>query len=146
MNIGRAGCSGSERHKAARRRKSQTETVLSTWKRRLISANTNARKYGLKSLHHTGTSHCATRGNMDGTKRSFVCLVIVRFIWQKLSSVERKQMLIVTHIWQLFSQIIGETLLIVTHIWPNHTCSSIVSVACVVLHDQHFLTSLTQMR
>jgi hypothetical protein len=47
--------------------------------------------------------------------------VIVRNIWQKLSSVEHKKMLIVTHFWQLFSHIIGETLLIVTNIWRNRT-------------------------
>jgi hypothetical protein len=48
-------------------------------------------------------------------------VVIVTFIWQKLSSVERKGQLIVTHFWQLFSHIIGETLLIVRNIWRNHT-------------------------
>jgi hypothetical protein len=47
--------------------------------------------------------------------------VIVRNIWQKLSSVERKVTLIVTNFWQLFSQIFGETLLIVTNIWRNQT-------------------------
>ena len=36
-------------------------------------------------------------------------LVIVTDIWQKLSSVEHKQMLIVKNNWQLFSQIIGGT-------------------------------------
>jgi hypothetical protein len=46
-------------------------------------------------------------------------LVIVIFIWQKLSSVERKGTLIVTHFWQLFSQIFSETSLIVTNIWRN---------------------------
>jgi hypothetical protein len=50
-------------------------------------------------------------------------VVIVRNIWQKLSSVERKVTLIVTNFWQLFSQTFGETLLIVTNIWRNHTCS-----------------------
>jgi hypothetical protein len=49
-------------------------------------------------------------------------MVIVRNIWQKLSSVERRVTLIVTHFWQLFPQIFGETLLIVTIIWPNRTC------------------------
>jgi hypothetical protein len=48
-------------------------------------------------------------------------LVIVRNIWQKLSSVEHKMMLIVTYFWQLFSQIIGESILIVINIWPDHT-------------------------
>jgi hypothetical protein len=72
--------------------------------------------------------------------------VIVTHIWQKLSSVERKVTLIVRDFWQLFSQIFGETPLIVTDIWPNHTRSSIVPVTCVVLRDQHFLTSPTQTR
>jgi hypothetical protein len=35
--------------------------------------------------------------------------VIVRNIWRKLSSVERKVTLIVTNFWQLFSEIFGET-------------------------------------
>jgi hypothetical protein len=48
-------------------------------------------------------------------------MMIVRNIWQKLSSVERDDTLIVTDFWQLFSQIFGETLLIVTNIWPNPT-------------------------
>ncbi len=73
-------------------------------------------------------------------------MVIVRNMWQKLSSVERDVAFIVTHFWQLFSQIFGETSLIVTDIWPNHTRSSTVPVTCVVLRDQHFLTSPTQMR
>ena len=47
--------------------------------------------------------------------------MIVRNIWQKLSSIEREGTLIVMNFWQLFSRIFGETLLIVTHIWPNHT-------------------------
>jgi hypothetical protein len=38
--------------------------------------------------------------------------VIVRNIWQKLSSVEHKKMLIVKNYWQLFSQIFGEALLL----------------------------------
>ena len=46
-------------------------------------------------------------------------VVIVRNIWQKLSSVEREKTLIVTHFWQLFSRIFGETSLIVTNIWRN---------------------------
>jgi hypothetical protein len=48
-------------------------------------------------------------------------LVIVRNIWQELSSVERDVTPLVTDFWQLFSHIFGETSLIVTHIWPNHT-------------------------
>jgi hypothetical protein len=36
-------------------------------------------------------------------------VVIVRNIWQKLSSVEHKKMLIVKNYWQLFSHIFGET-------------------------------------
>jgi hypothetical protein len=61
--------------------------------------------------------------------------VIVRNIWQKLSSLERKVTLIVTDFWQLLSRIFGETLLIVTGIWPN-----------LVLERQHFrlLIHLTQ--
>jgi len=47
--------------------------------------------------------------------------VIVRNIWQKLSSVERKVTLIVANFWQVFPQIFGETLLIVTNIWRNRT-------------------------
>ena len=39
-------------------------------------------------------------------------LVIVRFIWQELSNVERKVTLIVTDFWQLLSQIFGETVLV----------------------------------
>jgi hypothetical protein len=50
-----------------------------------------------------------------------ILLVIVTHIWQKLSSVERKETLIVTNFWQLFSRIFGETSLIVTNIWRNHT-------------------------
>jgi hypothetical protein len=53
--------------------------------------------------------------------KNFTKLVIVRNIWQKLSSVERDATLIVTNFWQLFSQIFGETPLIVTNIWRNHT-------------------------
>ena len=49
-------------------------------------------------------------------------MVIVRNIWQKLSSIERRVTLIVTHFWRLFPQIFGETLLIVTNIWRNQTC------------------------
>ena len=45
-----------------------------------------------------------------------ILLVIVRNIWQELSSVERKVTLIVTDFWRLFSQIFGQTLLIVTNI------------------------------
>ena len=55
-------------------------------------------------------------------------------------------MLIVTHYSHFFSHIFGETLLIVTNIWRNRTCSSTAPVACVVLRDQHFLTSPTRMR
>ena len=36
-------------------------------------------------------------------------MVIVRNIWQKLSSVERDVTLIATNFWQLFSHIFGET-------------------------------------
>src|SRR5258708_29218473 len=50
-------------------------------------------------------------------------MVIVTYIWQKLSSVERDVTLIVTDFRQLLSHIFGETLLIVTHIWRNRTCS-----------------------
>jgi hypothetical protein len=46
-------------------------------------------------------------------------LVIVTFIWQKLSNVEHKLMLLVKNYWQLFSHIIGETLLIVRNYWRN---------------------------
>jgi hypothetical protein len=55
--------------------------------------------------------------------------VIVRNIWQKLSSVERKATLIVTNFWQLFSRIIGETLRIVTDIWQNHISFPLVVCA-----------------
>jgi hypothetical protein len=48
-------------------------------------------------------------------------MVIVRNIWQKLSSVEHDITLIVTNFWQLFSQIFGETMLIARNIWPNPT-------------------------
>jgi hypothetical protein len=48
-------------------------------------------------------------------------LVIVTFIWQKLSSVEHKKMLIFRNFWQLFSRIFGETLLIVKIYWRNPT-------------------------
>ena len=72
--------------------------------------------------------------------------MIVTHIGQKLSSVERKVALIVTDFWQLSSRIFGQTSLFGTHIWPNHACSSTVPVVCVVLLDQHFLTSPTQMR
>ena len=71
---------------------------------------------------------------------------MVTHIGQKLSSVKRKVALIVAVFWQLTSRIFGQTSLFGTHIWPNHTCSSTVPVACVVLRDQHFLTSPTQMR
>jgi len=54
--------------------------------------------------------------------KSVIRLVIVRNIWQKLSSVERKEMLVVTDFWQLFPQIFGETSLIVTNIWQSLTC------------------------
>jgi hypothetical protein len=53
--------------------------------------------------------------------KSYNLLVIVTFIWQKLSSVERNGQLIVINFWQLFSHIIGETLLIVRNIWRNQT-------------------------
>jgi len=36
-------------------------------------------------------------------------MVIVTYIWQKLSSVERDVAIIVTDFWQLFSRIFGET-------------------------------------
>jgi hypothetical protein len=49
--------------------------------------------------------------------------VIVRFIWQKLSSVERDFMLIVTHSWQPFSQSIGNTSLIIRKYWQTPTLS-----------------------
>jgi hypothetical protein len=51
-------------------------------------------------------------------------VVIVRFIGQKLSSLEHKNTLIGKNYGQLFSQILGETLLIVTNIGPNpmHLC------------------------
>jgi hypothetical protein len=48
-----------------------------------------------------------------------VILVIVTFIWQKLSNVEHKMIRIVTHHRQLFSSIFGETRLIVRNIWSN---------------------------
>jgi hypothetical protein len=48
-------------------------------------------------------------------------MVVVRDIWQKLSSVEQKKMLIVKNYWQLLSEIIGETLLIVKNNWRNPT-------------------------
>jgi hypothetical protein len=38
-----------------------------------------------------------------------ILAVIVRNIWQKLSSVERELILIVRNFWQLFSRTIGET-------------------------------------
>ena len=47
-------------------------------------------------------------------------MVIVTFIWPKLSSVEHEVARIVTHFWQLFSEIFGETLLMVTHFWQSH--------------------------
>jgi hypothetical protein len=48
-----------------------------------------------------------------------ILAVIVRNIWQKLSSVEREMILIVRNFWQLFSRICGETLLLVTNDWRN---------------------------
>jgi hypothetical protein len=48
-------------------------------------------------------------------------MVIVRNIWQKLSSVERDVTLIATNFWQLFSHIFGETSLNVINIWRNRT-------------------------
>jgi hypothetical protein len=47
----------------------------------------------------------------------FGMVVIVTFIWQKLSSIEHKMMRIVTNYWQLFSSIFGETTIIVRNIW-----------------------------
>jgi hypothetical protein len=55
------------------------------------------------------------------TVRSYIHMVIVTNIWQKLNTVEHKKMLIVIGYWQLFSHIIGETLLIVKNIWRNPT-------------------------
>jgi hypothetical protein len=48
-------------------------------------------------------------------------LVIVRNIWQKLSSFERWDRLIIRNFWRLFPRIFGEILLIVRNIWLNPT-------------------------
>jgi hypothetical protein len=48
-------------------------------------------------------------------------MVIVRNIWQKLSSVEHDVALIVTNFWLLLSEIFSEILLIVRNIWRNPT-------------------------
>ena len=53
--------------------------------------------------------------------KSYIQVVIVTHIWQKLSSVDRDVTLIATDFWQLFSQIFGQTSLIVTNIWLKHT-------------------------
>jgi hypothetical protein len=64
----------------------------------------------------------ARPSNFDYSLSNFeIRLVIVRNIWQKLSSVEHKKMLIVRNFWQLFSHIFGETSLIVRNIWRNRT-------------------------
>ena len=56
-------------------------------------------------------------------------MVIIRFIGQKLSSLEHKNTLIVRKYGQLFSQILGETLLIVTNIGRNCALTHITSAA-----------------
>jgi hypothetical protein len=60
-------------------------------------------------------------------------VVIVTFIWQKLSSVEQKKMLIVTNYWQPFSQIFGETLLTLARFATISYLKSIKSVYYLVL-------------
>ncbi len=67
-------------------------------------------------------------------------MVIVTYIWQKLSSVEREVAIIVTDFWQLFSRIFGETELIVTHIWRNPI--HIIIICNLILFPRDSIESL----